>query len=127
MIGVNDMLTTHIYYNGQCKEAIEMYKEAFGATVKTMMEDSDTHLVVHAELTIHNELLIMNDFGNNDGVSKSGGYQLCVQFDDEAGLKKAYSVLQDGCTIIEDMQATEYSPCTVRFVDKFDARWGFWL
>lgn len=121
------MLVTHIYYNGDCKKAIEMYQAAFGATIKTMIEDENTHLVVHAELMIHNELLMMNDFGNNDGFSKSGGYQLSVQFNSEAGLKKAYSVLQDGCTIIEDMQATEYSPCTIRFIDKFDARWAFWV
>ncbi len=92
-----------------------------------MIEDPDTQLVVHAEIKIHNDLLMMNDFANNDGFSKSGGYQLCVQFDNEADLKKAYSVMQDGCTIVEAMQATEYSACTVRFIDKFDVRWGFMI
>ena len=121
------MLTTHIYFNGECKKAIEMYQKAFGATVKTMFEDPDAKLVVHAEILIHNDLLMLNDFGNNDGFSKSGGYQLCVQFDNEDDLKKAYSVLQDDCTIIEEMQATDYSPCTVRFIDKFDVRWGFMI
>ena len=97
------MLVTHIYYNGQCKKAIEMYREAFGATIKTMIEDSNTQLIVHAELIIHNELLMMNDFGNNDGFSKSGGYQLSVQFDHKADLKKAYSVLQSDCTIVVNL------------------------
>ena len=127
LIGVKSMLVTHIYYNGQCKKAIEMYRAAFDATIKTMIEDPDTQLIVHAEIIIHNELLMMNDFGNNDGFSKSGGYQLSVQFDNEADLKKAYSVLQDNCTIIEHMQATDYSPCVVRFIDKFDVRWAFWI
>lgn len=121
------MLTTHIYFNGDCKKAIEMYGKAFDATIKTMMEDPNTQLVIHAEIMIHNELLILNDFGNDDGVSKSGGYQLCVQFDNQADLDKAYSVLREDCTIIEDMQATEYSPCTVRFIDKFDVRWALWI
>lgn len=121
------MLVTHIYYNGQCKKAIEMYKEAFSATIKTLIEDSSTELVVHAELLIHNELIMMNDFGNNDGFSKSGGYQLSVQFENEANLKKAYSVLKNDCTIVEDMQATDYSSCVVRFIDKFDVRWAFWI
>lgn len=121
------MLVTHIYYNGQCKAAIEMYKAAFGAAVETVIEHPDTQLIVHAELKIHNGLLMMNDFGNNDGFSKSGGYQLSVQFDNEAELKKAFSVLQEDCTMVENMQATDYSPCTVRFIDKFDARWAFWV
>ena len=121
------MLAAHIYFNGECNKAIELYKEAFGATIKTFIEDPDTQLVAHAEIIIHNELLILNDFGNDDGVSKSGGYQLCVQFDNEAELKVAYSVLQDDCTIIEDMQPTDYSACTIRFIDKFDVRWAFWV
>ena len=75
------MLVTHIYYNGQCKKAIEMYREAFGATIKTMIEDSNTQLIAHAELIIHNELLMMNDFGNNDGFSKSGAENMILMTD----------------------------------------------
>ncbi len=121
------MLTTHIYLNGNCKEAIELYKRVFDATVKTLIEDSDSHLVVHAEIVIHGELLMLNDFGNNDGISKSGGYQLSVWFDNESDLKKAYSLMQDGSTLIDEIQATDYSPCVVRFIDRFDVRWGFWV
>lgn len=121
------MLVTHIYFNGQCKKAIEMYKQALNATVKTLIEDTETQLVIHAEITIHNQLLMLNDFGNNDGFSKSGGYQLSVQFDNEADLKRAYNVMQEGSTTIEPVQATEYSPCVVRFIDTFDVRWAFWV
>lgn len=121
------MLVTHIYFNGQCKQAIELYKRAFDATVETLMEDEDQPLVVHAEITIHNQLLMLNDFGNNDGFSKSGGYQLSVQFEDEAALQKAYATLQTGSITIEPILATEYSPCTVRFIDRFDVRWAFWV
>ncbi|MGG5315329.1 VOC family protein [Enterococcus sp. AZ072] len=121
------MLVTHIYFNGECKQAIKLYKQAFGATVQTLMEDSDQSLVVHAEIMIHNELLMVNDFGNNDGFSKSGGYQLSVQFDDEAALKKAYTIIKEGSTTIEPLQPTDFSSCTVRFIDKFDVRWAFWV
>lgn len=121
------LLVTHIYFNGECKQAIKLYKQAFGATVQTLMEDSDQSLVVHAEIMIHNELLMVNDFGNNDGFSKSGGYQLSVQFDDEAALKKAYTIIKEGSTTIEPLQPTDFSSCTVRFIDKFDVRWAFWV
>ncbi len=121
------MLTTHIYLNGNCKEAIEMYRSALGATVKTLIEDSNSQLVVHAEITIHNELLMVNDFGNNDGISKSGGYQLSVQFKNEDDLKRAYSCMKLESITINSMQPTDYSPCTVRFIDKFDVRWAFWV
>ncbi len=121
------MLTTHIYLNGNCKEAIEMYKSALNASIKTFIEDSGSQLVIHAEVMIHGELLILNDFGNNDGVSKSGGYQLCVRFENEDDLKRAYSMMRSESVVINAMQPADYSPCTVRFVDKFDVRWAFWV
>lgn len=119
------MLTTHIYFNGNCKKAIEMYKSALGATVKTLFEDPESHLVVHAEILIHDQLLMLNDFGDNDGFSKSGGYQLCVQFDSEDKLKSAYSGMRAESTAISPMQPTDYSSCTIRFIDRFDVRWAF--
>lgn len=121
------MLTTHIYLNGNCKEAIEMYRSALGATVKTLIKDPNSHLVVHAEIMIHDELLMLNDFGNNDGISKSGGYQLSVRFNSEDDLKIAYSSMCLDSITINPIQSTDYSPCTVRFIDRFDVRWAFWV
>lgn len=118
---------THIYFNGDCKQAISLYEKAFGVSVQTLIEHSDQPLVVHAEILIHNEVLMVNDFGNNDGHSTSGGYQLSLQFDDEAALKKAYAEMQKGSTTIEPMQPTDFSPCTVRFIDRFGVRWAFWV
>ena len=122
------MLVTHIYLNGQCKKAIELYKNAFNATIQTLIESPENEeLVMHAEILIHNQLLMLNDFGNNDGFSISGGYQLCVKFDSEEELMKSYSILVDGSKIITPLQATDFSACMVRFIDKYDVRWGFWL
>jgi PhnB protein len=120
------MLATHVYFNGQCKEAIELYVKAFNATIKMFIPNPEQDgLVIHAEILIHNQLLMLNDFGENDGFSKSGGYQLVVSFDNEDDLKDAYSVMKDGSTTISPMRATDYSACLVRFVDKFDVRWAF--
>jgi PhnB protein len=121
------MLVTHIYFNGNCKEAVELYKNALYADVKTLIEDSDSNLVIHAEIIIHDELLMLNDFGNNDGISKSGGYQLCIQFENEDELKRAYSKMGLESITIDPMQSTDYSPCTVRFEDRFGVKWAFWV
>ena len=121
------MLVTQIYFNGTCKEAIELYKNALNAEVKTLMEDADAKLVVHAELMIHDALLILNDFGNDDGACNAGGYQLCLQFENEEALKRAYSKMELESVTIDPMQPTDYSPCTVRFEDRFGARWAFWV
>ncbi len=122
------MIVTHIYFNGQCKEAIELYVQAFGGSIETIIQQPDQdRLIIHAEILIHNQLLMLNDFGDNDGFSKSGGYQLSVKFDTADELRKAYSLLEEGSTIISPMQETDYSVCVIRFIDKFDVRWGFWV
>lgn len=122
------MIVTHIYFNGQCKEAIELYVQAFGGSIETIIQQPDQdQLIIHAEILIHNQLLMLNDFGDNDGFSKSGGYQLSVKFDTADELRKAYSLLEEGSTIISPMQETDYSVCVIRFIDKFDVRWGFWV
>ncbi len=122
------MLVTHLYFNGQCKEAIELYIKAFNATVKTIIYNTEqSNLVVHAEILIHNQLIMLNDFGDNDGYSKSAGYQLAVSFDREDDLKRTYSILKQESITISPMNATDYSACVVRFVDKFDVRWAFWV
>ncbi len=69
------MLLTHIYFNGQFNQTIELYKQTFNATVKTLIEDSGHLLIVHNEIVIHNKFLILSDFGNKNGVSISEGYQ----------------------------------------------------
>lgn len=121
------MLATHIYLNGNCEEAIALYEKALNAEVKTLIKDDNSNLVVHAEIIIHHELLMLNDFGNNDGFSKSGGYQLSIQFNNEDELKRAYSMMKLGSETINPMQPTDYSSCTVRFIDRFDVRWAFWV
>jgi len=52
---------------------------------------------------------------------------LAVRFDNADNLKEAYSVMKDGSTTISPMQATDYSDCIVRFIDKYDVRWAFWV
>ena len=122
------MLVTHIYFNGQCKEAIELYAKAFNATIKLIIQNPQhSNLVIHAEMLIQDQLLMLNDFGDNDGYSKSGGYQLTVRFTNEDDLKNTYSILKEGSTTILPLSSTDYSVCVVRFVDKFDVRWGFWV
>jgi PhnB protein len=122
------MLVTHLYFNGQCKEAIEVYVKAFNGAIKTIMQNPEQDdRIIHAEMLIHGQMLMLNDFGDNDGFSKSGGYQLTVSFDNEDDLKNAYSILEEGSTTILPMQATEYSVCVIRFIDRFDIRWAFWV
>jgi PhnB protein len=120
------MLLTHIYFNGQCRTAIELYKKAFDAQVQSIIPNPERdELIIHAEVLIQNQLLYLNDFGGSDVNSVSGGYQLCIIFDSEEDLKEAYAIMETGSKTVLPMQPTDYSSCVVRFIDQFDVRWAF--
>ncbi len=122
------MLSTHIYLNGQTRAALHVYEKAFEAIVQKIIEDpGQSGLIIHAEIIIHDQLLMLNDTGGDLDGCKSGGYQLSVQFDNEASLQKAYSVLKEGAHILFPLQATDYSDHVVRLIDRFDVRWGLWV
>lgn len=122
------MLTPHIYLNGYCRKAIELYTKAFNATTVHIIEDPRySERIIHAVINIHGQPLILNDTGADLDSAKSGGYQLSVQFKSESELFASYSILLDGATILFPIQATDYSDCVVRFIDRFDVRWGFWV
>ncbi len=119
------MLVTHVYLNGKCKEAIEMYVKAFGATIDTIIEEpnEENNAIIHAEISIHGQRLMLNDNESLD----SGGYQLSVKFQNEDDLNKAYAIMKEDSITIAPMHTTDYSTCVVRFVDKFNVRWAFWV
>lgn len=122
------MLTTHIYFNGDCKEAIDFYVKALDATVETIIRKPGCEeIIIHAEIKVHGQLLMLNDFGGMDGPSKSGGYQLSLTFDNEDDLKRAYAAMKEGSITVMPMQPTDYSVCVVRFIDRFQVRWAFWV
>lgn len=122
------MFCAHVYLNGQTSEALDLYKKVFNADIKNIICDPENNdIIIHSEIIIHNQVLMLNDTGGNADSSKSGGYQLVVRFDSERELKEAYSYFEADCSIISPMQSYDYTPCQIRFIDKFDVRWAFYV
>ncbi len=124
------MFCTHIYFTGQCREAIKLYKRAFHAGVLTLVpsptigEESE---IIHAEILIHGQKLILTDFGEDAGSPGASRYELVVQFESIAQLEESYDVLVENSLTISPRQSTRYSSCVVRFVDRFGIRWALFV
>jgi PhnB protein len=121
---------THIYFNGDCQKAIELYKKALGAEVLTIILNQTPgkeNEVIHSEIKIHNQTLMLNDFGDNEGITQSSGFQLTTQFQNIEQLEESYSILSKDSVTITPKQPTDYSECVVRFIDKFGIHWALWV
>ncbi|MCH5165856.1 MAG: VOC family protein [Clostridiales bacterium] len=123
-------------FGGKCKEAIELYKNAFGAEIACMLlykdakkEDYNRHLtneqknfVYHAEIFIGSQRIMLAD--NIDiPFAPSTSLFLTVTMDTKEDVIKAFNIMKDGCTIIHPPHSTTYSSCTVNFIDKYGFRW----
>jgi len=130
-----------INFNGQCEEAIEMYKKAFEAELVVFMRYSDAdpkdlhnemsdsgteankNLIYHAQLKIGNQKLLLCDTVASN-FSKNGSIHLAVTFDTAEQVKTAFTVLSDGAKIIEPLHKTAYCSCIGTLIDKFGVYWG---
>lgn len=129
---MNSKLNPYINFNGNAKEAMEFYNNAFGGklTMNTykdggMPQDSDTDdKIMHAMLESDNGITLMAsdspkgwvyNVGNNVSISLSG--------DNEAELKSYWDKLSDGGKIDEPLVEAPWGDKFGMFTDKFGIRW----
>ncbi|MCL2841067.1 MAG: VOC family protein [Defluviitaleaceae bacterium] len=128
-------VTPNFHFRGQGKQAIELYKRAFGAKVKLLLcnsdansedcaveDDSQNDLIYHAEIYIGGQRITLTD-APDDPIPNTNPLSLLITFETVEDVKKAYEVMIDGATIIYPIQSTTYSSCFASLVDKFGMRW----
>ena len=115
------MFISTLFFNGRCEEAIEQYKQAFGAEVRLLVPFPDKTTkkgVEHSELFIKGHRLWFSD----EGVQSQG--QVIV-FNTIEDLNKAWDIMKDEAEIIFEPQETRWSVCEAILTDKFGFTWGF--
>jgi PhnB protein len=122
------MLLPHLYLNGRCEEAISQYVKAFSAEVKVLIpfpENEPQKGVMHSEIYIHGQRIMLNDISGNIDCTQRGTLELVVIYNNVEDLKISYEIMKEGSRTLSPMQATFYTPCQVEFWDKFGILWGF--
>jgi len=126
-------VTPNFHFRGQAKQAIELYKQAFGAEVKLLYCNSDANpkdyegdnnqndLVYHAEIYIGEQRITLTD-APDDPIPNTNPLSLLITFETAEDVKKSFEIMKDGATIIYPIQSTTYSSCFVSLIDKFGMR-----
>ncbi len=129
---MNSKLNPYLNFNGNAKEAMEFYKNAFGGqlTMSTFKDGgmphdpSEAEKIMHAMLIADNGITLMAsdtpkgwDFteGNNMSVSLSG--------DNETELKGYWDKLSEGAKIDQPLEKAPWGDMFGMFTDKFGIRW----
>ena len=130
-------ITPTLNFGGQCREALQVYAQAFGGQITCMFSYRDANdpaytpllteaqkdWIYHAELMLDGQRIIMSDHADIQFQTCYSNF-LTIMYDTKEEVQRAYEILKDGSTTIYPMAATPYSACRVVFVDRFGIRWG---
>lgn len=114
-----------------CLEAIEYYKDVFGAKLQngmTMLEDipgMEKHIgkVGHATLEIGSSRIFINDSLVDYPITIGDNIQLVLDMDTEENLKNAYKKLMNGGKVTQELQEVHWGALFGVVKDKFGVTW----
>ncbi len=129
------MVTPNFNFNGDCKQALELYEKAFDGEITQLFffKDADPSdfsvpltemqrgYVYHAEMIIGNQRLFFSD--NIDQIPFGKNLSLVITFEHKKDVERAYEIMIDGGYAITPLTETTYSSCFASLVDKFGMRW----
>jgi PhnB protein len=126
--------TPYLSFNGNCREALDMYQRVLGATVDAVMNFGDTPAAEHvgpdwADKVMHSafrigDSVVMASDSPHGMYQTPQGFMLTLSIEDPAEADRVYAALVDGgqetMPIQETFWALRFGMCT----DKFGTPWA---
>ena len=123
----------YLFFDGKCDEALEFYKKAIGAEVKTLMRWKDSpdksmctaenaDKVMHSQFNLGGTTVMASD-GRNTGKPTFQGFALSIIAKTEAEADKLFGNLAAGGQVQMAMHKTFFSPRFGMVADKFGVGW----
>ncbi len=132
------LITPALHFKGCCEEAIRLYEEALGLVMRFVLhyEDADKRdwdvelsdvekrYVYHAEGDIGPQRIMMADDVNRTFGGTEPPIFLAITYDTAEEVRRAFTLMAEGGTIIYPLHSTTYSSCVGSLVDRYGFRWG---
>jgi len=129
----------YLTFNGQCAEAIELYKRAFNTDTEQFMlfshmppspdfqiPDEYKNRVLQATLMIGDDFIRMSDCGPGHLLNESESERISLSVAADIDVTKhAFGILAEEGRIGIPLAETFYSPCAGVVFDKFGVMWNF--
>lgn len=131
-------LRPYLTFQGECNEAIELYKRAFQTKVDQIMFFGDMppspdmppipeemkKQVIQATMTIGNDFIRLSDCMDKLNAPESERISIAVECT-AAEVKHAFAILSEEGRVGIPLQETFFSPCHGVVFDKFGVMWNF--
>ena len=127
-----------IYFNGNCRQAVEFYAEVFGLDTPQFMicgdapgitdfvgtdEDKQKGLIMYAGLKIKGSTVMFADAPNNKKVQMDSNVCLTINCETIDETHEIFDKLKAGGKVNIDLQEVFFSKCLGSLTDKFGLNW----
>ena len=128
-------INPYLIFNGNCEEAFNFYKSAFGgefpyvgrfkdAPSDQQMSPSDGERIMHMSLPIGKTILMGSDSSTTMGdVSAGTNFSISINADSKEEADKLFGALSEGGKITMPLQDTFWGSYFGMFKDKFGIDW----
>ncbi len=124
-------VSPYIAFKGNCRQAIEFYKDALGAEVlfvQTMGESPMPDMgppenIMHCTLKIGDSTIMTCDDPRPDAAAAGGNISLAIGLNDPARAKEVFGNLAKDGSVIMPLEKTYWAEAFGMLTDKFGVRW----
>ena len=122
----------YLFFGGNCREAFTRYQEIFGGELTVIaMKDvpgqeppaGKADLVIHAALTVGEDLLMASDDPINEGLGPVQGMMVSYDATDVDDATRAFEALAEGGSVTQKLEPTFFSPAFGMCTDRFGTPW----
>lgn len=123
-------IISRIYFKGKCREAIEVYKNVFGASVDNVMTfgnakmgtEEQKDLIINSQIDIDGYKFHLADNMNMNIIS-GNQVSFTVAMNNPEEVKAAFEKLKVGGSVMQEPAPTFFSPCHCGLTDQFGVTW----
>ena len=130
------LVQAYLFFNGNCEQALDFYRQAVGARVEMIMRYKESpeapppgmvppgfdEKIMHCSFRIGESVVMASD-GCSNGATQFEGFSLSLAVPEEAEAHRAFNALAAGGTVEMPLTKTFWSPCFGMLKDKFGIGW----
>ncbi len=125
---------TYLAFNGDCRQAFEMYERVLGGKITFMMTQGESPMaeqtspewkdkIMHASLETPGGGIISGADHPQGRKVQPAGFCVCVQVDQKAEAERIFKAMAEGGKTQMEFQQTFWSPGFGMCIDKFGVPW----
>ena len=124
----------YLFFNGDCEQAMNFYKDATDGTIESLVRFSDTQMphgaewsnkIMHGVMHLNGATVMCSDAGEKRLVTKGDNFSISLDYKDESRMRIEYDKLAAGGQTTMPLQETFWGAIFGMCTDKFGVNWMF--